>query len=166
MPDSKLLVVMDGSPASKRAVDYVAKLVGARRGFRIWLANVLPPLPPELLEHGGSEDPNEESQLDIQLKTDQQRFFLDAKKSAQKNLDKAQAALKKAGVSAAALTVSFCEATDGRDAADCILRTARQYKCQTIVAGRQSASLLGELFGQELPEELLRHGKEFSIWFV
>ena len=53
MADKRLLVILDGSPISKRAVKYVASWVGRRRGFRLCLAHVLPPLPAGLLEHGG-----------------------------------------------------------------------------------------------------------------
>jgi hypothetical protein len=56
MVDTRLLVVLDDSVASRRAVKYVGKFVGKRRGFRVCLVQVLPPLPPELQEHGGSED--------------------------------------------------------------------------------------------------------------
>ena len=57
--DSRLLVIVDDSVASKRAVRYVGKFVGKRRGFRIRLVHVLPSLPPELLEYGGSNPAGE-----------------------------------------------------------------------------------------------------------
>lgn len=52
------LIAIDDSDASRRAVKYVSKFVGRRKGFRICLVHVLRPLPPALLEHGGSEDPS------------------------------------------------------------------------------------------------------------
>jgi len=67
--DTRLLIVFDDSDASVRAVRYVAKLVAQRRQFRICLVHVLPPLPPALMEHGGSEDPLEERRLDLAQRT-------------------------------------------------------------------------------------------------
>lgn len=46
--------------ASRQAVQYVCKSVGTRNCFRTCLFHVLTPLPPELLEHGGSEGPSKE----------------------------------------------------------------------------------------------------------
>jgi hypothetical protein len=42
-----LLVIVDESPEANRAVSYVAKLIGRRRGFHIVLVHLLPPLPPD-----------------------------------------------------------------------------------------------------------------------
>jgi hypothetical protein len=95
--DTRLLVVFDDSVASRRAVKYVGKFVGKRRGFRICLVQVLPPLPPELQEHGGSEDAAKEARLEAHLKAEQHHWISAAKKTAQKGLDQARATLRKAG---------------------------------------------------------------------
>ena len=75
MVNTRLLVVLDDSAASRSAVKYVGKFVGKRRRFRICLVHVLPPLPPELLEHGGSEDPAKEARLEADLKAEQQLWI-------------------------------------------------------------------------------------------
>ena len=166
MVNTRLLVVIDDSAASRSAVKYVGKFVGKARRFRICLVHVLPPLPPELLEHGGSEDPAKEAWLEADLKAEQQRWISAAKQTSQKSLDEAHAILRKAGISAGAVQSLFCEPGDGPYAADAILNMARGCDCRTVVVGRQSISWFHELFSQELPEELLRRGKGFSIWFV
>jgi nucleotide-binding universal stress UspA family protein len=97
MLDTRLLLALDGSDASRRAVKYVAKFVARRKGFRICLVHVLGPLPPELLEHGGSEDPSKEAQLERELKVEQGRWIATAKKTAPKDLDQAAAMLRKGG---------------------------------------------------------------------
>jgi hypothetical protein len=81
MVNTRLLVVRDDSVASRRAVKYVGKFVGKRKAFRICLVHVLPPLPPELLEHGGSEDSAKEAQLEAELKVGQHRWISAAKKA-------------------------------------------------------------------------------------
>lgn len=164
--DSRLLVVLDDSVASRRAVKYVVKFVGRRRGFRICLVHVLPPLPPELLEHGGSEDPAKESRLEVDLKAEQHHWISAAKKTSQKGLDEACAILRKAGISAGSIQLLFCEPADGHNAADAILQMAHECKCDTVVVGRESVSWFHELFSKELAEELIRGGKGFSVWLV
>ncbi len=166
MMDTRLLVVLDDSAASRRAVKYVGKLVGKRRGFRVCLVHVQPPLPPELLEHGGSEDPAKEARLEVDLKAEQHRWISAAKKTSQKGLDQARAALRKAGISAVTVQALFCEPGEGSDAADAILNMARGCRCRTVIVGRQSVSWFHELFSQELSEELLRRGEGFCVWAI
>jgi len=50
MRDSKLLLVVDESIASKRALDYVSGIVVWRQDVRVCLTHALPSLPPELRE--------------------------------------------------------------------------------------------------------------------
>ena len=166
MVNTRLLVVRDDSVASRRAIKYVGKFVGRRRAFRICLVHVLPPLPPELLEHGGSEDPAKEAQLEAELKVEQHRWISAAKKASQKGLHEDRAVLRKAGISARTVKASFCEPGEGRGAADAILHMARARRCRTVVVGRQSVSWFYELFSHDLSEKLLRRGKGFCMWVV
>ena len=166
MLDTRLLVIVDESPASERAVKYVGKFAGGRKGFHICLVHVLPPFPPRLLEHGGAEDPAKEARLEADLKSAQRRWTSDAKKKLQKVLDKSRAVLQKAGVPARAMQTLFCEPEEGPYAARSILNMARECRSRTVVVGRRSVSWFHELFSQELSEELLRHGKGFCVWAV
>ncbi|MGH9738790.1 MAG: universal stress protein [Candidatus Acidiferrales bacterium] len=166
MLDTRLLIVLDDSVTSRRAVKYVGKFVGKRRGFRICLVHVLPPLPPEFLEHGGSGYPEKEARVAVDLKAQQRHWISAAKKKAQTGLDVARATLRKAGLSAGAVQTLFCEPGEGPDTAEVILNMARGCHCRTVVVGRRSVSWLHELFSQELSEELLRHGKGFCVWAI
>jgi nucleotide-binding universal stress UspA family protein len=166
MSDTRILVAIDDSAASRRAVNYVATFVRRRRGFRLCLVHVLSPLPAGLLEHEGSENPQKEAQLEAQLKTEQERWISDAKRAAQKGLSRASAILRNAGVPARNVQALFCEPAEGRACAEDILQMARECKCQTVVAGRQSVSWFHELFSHDLAEELMRCGKDFSVWLV
>ena len=55
MKNTKLLVVVDESPATRRALEYVAQVASRRRDFRICLAHALPSPPSELVELRGAE---------------------------------------------------------------------------------------------------------------
>jgi len=56
----RLMLLIDGSAESRGAVDYVARIIGRRRGFQVYFLYILPSLPPELLEFGGAEDRRKE----------------------------------------------------------------------------------------------------------
>jgi hypothetical protein len=57
--DHHMLLAVDDSEASHKAVSYVARVVGDSPRFRIRLLHVLPSIPTGLLEHGGC-DPGHE----------------------------------------------------------------------------------------------------------
>ena len=164
--DSRILVVLDDSDASLRAVRYVAEFVGRRRQFRICLVHVLPPLPPVLREHGGSSDPSDERRLALTLRAEQDRRIATTKKALQKGLDQAGTILRKAGVPGSAVQKLFCEPGEPDETADTLLGMATDCKCHTVVVGRQSVSWLHEWFSQDISEELLRRGKGFCIWAI
>lgn len=162
----RLLVVLDESVASRRTVAYMARMVGRRRGLRLCLAHVLPPLPPGLLEAAGSEDPKYARRQHPQLKVRQKRWLVAAQRTAQQTFASAKAALRKAGVPAKALDTQFFGALDGRSAADRILELARASRCRTVVVGRESLSWFRELVRDDLAGELVRRGEGFTVWVV
>ena len=164
--DTRILVVLDDSEASMRAVRYAGKFAGRRKQFSICVVHVLPPLPPALREHGGSHDPLEERRLDLALRAEQDRWIAAAKKRAQESLRQAGTLLRKGGVPGAAVQTLFCEPGEPEETADTLLRMAKECQCRTVVVGRQSVSWLHELFSQDISEELLRRGKGFCIWAV
>lgn len=164
--DSRILVVLDDTDASLRAVRYVAEFVGRRRQFRICMVQVLPPLPPALQEHGGSGDPSEERRLDLVLRAEQTRWITTAKERAQQGLDQAGAILKKSGVPGSTVQMLFCEPGEPEETAGTLLKMAMECKCHTVVVARQSVSWLHEWFSRDISEELLRRGKGFCVWAV
>lgn len=166
MPSTKLLVVVDGSKASKRAVSYVAKMVGRRRGFEVCLAHPLSVIPPALQEFGSARSPDESMKLQAALQAEQEQWIVTAKEDAQPALSHARAELRKAGLAAGAVEEQFCYPSSGRARGDEILELARRRRCRTVVIGSESLSWLKQLMGNDAVEELLRRGKGFTIWVV
>jgi nucleotide-binding universal stress UspA family protein len=157
-----ILVVVDGSAASRRALAYVATIVRGRRGFSLCLTTVLPPFPPRLLESRGTEDPEGEEELNAQLKVKQRRWISTMERTAQRTLVNAVALLRDARIKAGAVETP----AGSRDAADAILDLARDRKCGTVVVGRESVSWFRQLFRSDLAEELVRRATGFTIWVV
>ncbi len=56
-PPPRILIAVDGSEHSARALHYVGMLLRDTCDVQVTLFHVLKPMPRELLEHGGSEDP-------------------------------------------------------------------------------------------------------------
>jgi nucleotide-binding universal stress UspA family protein len=166
MAITKLLVVVDNSLASRRAVAYVAKLLGGRRGVRACLAHTLPSPPPELVEFGGASDPQGEERLDARLRARWQLWVSTTKKKLSGSLALAAAELRRAGFTRGQIEVHFCYPSDRRDTPEEILALARERRCHTVVVGRQALSWLRAHLQSNPADELVRRGKGFTVWVV
>ena len=158
MKNTKLLVVVDESPATKRALEYVAQVASRRRDFRISLAHAVPSPPSELIEFRGAEK--------VRLRAYKRRWISVVEMTEQRALDRANAVLRRGGIAGKAIEAHYCNLVDASRATNEILELARLRKCDTVVIGRDSLSWLGELIHGDPAEELVRQGKGFTIWVV
>jgi nucleotide-binding universal stress UspA family protein len=163
---SGLLLVLGEAPADRRAVAYVARLLGRRRGFRVYIVYVLPEYPSNLLEHGGAGDPEVEERLSAALRAHRRAWVVERRKAALPLIDWASTRLRNAGLPARALGKRFCGPVSEVGAADEILRLARANHCQTIVVARRTRSWLGSLFGGDLRTQLARRTSRVAIWGI
>jgi nucleotide-binding universal stress UspA family protein len=161
-----LLVMVDESHGTKRSVAYVARIIGRLRGFRVCLLHLLPPLPPELLEFGGAEDPRREKVLEGELRRDQQAWIASAKDSAKPALDDAIKVLCEAGLSDGDIHLACSDPLDGREVTSAVLDLARAKGCHTIVIGHESHFWFRQLTGDHLAEHLLHQSREITLWIV
>jgi len=158
MKNTKLLVVVDESPATKRALEYVAQVASRRREFRICLAHALPSPPPELVEFRGAEK--------ARLRSYKRRWISAVKMTEQRALERANTVLRRGGLPRSAIEAHYCYLVDGSGATKEILKLAQMRKCDTVVIGRASLSWLGEIIHGDPAEEFVRQGKGFTIWVV
>ncbi len=164
--NENLMVIIDESPATKRAVDYVIRMIGCQRGFHVYLLHLLPPLPAELLEFGGAEDPQEERKLQAELHRDQHAWIASVKEPARPALSYAIGALRDAGLFTYEIELASSDPWDDRDATVAILNQAREKHCHTIVVGYESHPRFRDLAGARLTDRLLRNANEITIWVV
>jgi nucleotide-binding universal stress UspA family protein len=162
----RLMVVVDGAPGTKRTVDYVARMIGRQRGFHVYLLHLLPPMPAELLEFGGAEDPREEQKMQAELQRDQQAWIASVREQAKPALEEAIKALLYAGLARHEIDLEYSDPMDDQDARAAVLSQARADRCQTIVLGHDAPFWFRELAGGHLTERLLRHANEVTIWVV
>lgn len=162
----RLLLVIDGSTWSLKAVEYASNMLRRRRGFLIYLLHLLPPLPSELREFGGAEDPRKEQRLGAELRRDQRQWIAAAQESAKPSLEEAAKVLRKSGFAEHGIVRQFSYPTEPRDAARTVLEYAREPACHTVVLGHKAHSWFRELAGADLTEQILRHASGISIWVV
>jgi hypothetical protein len=55
MKNTRLLIVVDESPTTRKALQYVAQMAAGRPNVGVCLAHALPSPPPELVEFRGAE---------------------------------------------------------------------------------------------------------------
>jgi nucleotide-binding universal stress UspA family protein len=158
MKNSKLLVVVDESRATTKALQYVARIAAGRPQFRVCLAHSFLSPPRQLVEFRGAEK--------RRLKAFESRWISADAKTEQRALARANAVLRRGGLSRGAIEAHYCYLIDGSQATMEILRLARARKCDTVVIGKKSLSWLRELIDGNPAEELVRQGKGFTIWVI
>src|SRR5579862_8076124 len=137
MKNSKLLVVVDESPATRKALQYVAHMAAGRPNFRVSLAHSLLSPPPQMVEFRGAEK--------ARLRAYKSRWISAGEMAEQRVLKRANAILHRGGLARDAIEAHYCYLVDGSRATQEILKLARMRKCGTVVIGRASLSWLGKL---------------------
>jgi nucleotide-binding universal stress UspA family protein len=159
----KMLVAVDDSDASRRALSYVASFLAGCADVSVRLFHVLPHLPPETLEWGGTTDPAKERAFLAEKKA---QFIAEAEKTAQPAVDHARRTLREAGVPEHAIETQFYPSVATADVVDDILDVARQGGFGTVVVGRNSWPRLKEAFRHHICHELIKKGRGVSVWVV
>ena len=159
----RILVAVDESQNSARAVKYVGSVLRERPDTAVTLFHVLKPMPRELLEHGGSENPAAEARLSQQLRKEQDAWIRQEAQAECPVLIQAREMLAQAGFGKHQVTLKIGHEDD---IARNILEEAREGKHDTIVVGRQDASRIKRLSGGGVTDQLLRDAKGFAIWVV
>ena len=159
----QILLTVDESENSQRAVEYVGLLLRHTPEVALTLFHVLKPMPRKFLEHGGSENPVVEARLSAQLRDDQDTWSRKERELECAVLAKAREILAKTGFDLTRVALKFGHEDD---IATSILEEARTGRYGTIVVGRHGTSGIKRLFGGGVTDQLLRDAKDFAIWVV
>jgi nucleotide-binding universal stress UspA family protein len=162
--NKRILVAVDKSEASGRAVAYVADLLAGQPGFHVGLFHL--EAPPRMLEWGGSEDPEVEDRVEAQRSRAYQEMEEALREKGESLLRRSQALLSDRGVETTVLPVQWDEPLDRKNLAEDILQAAREGDSGTVVVGRHSYSGLKRLFHHHVGEELVRKGDGVTVWVV
>jgi nucleotide-binding universal stress UspA family protein len=160
----RILVAVDGSPASRQTVKYVADIVGGGADFHVGLIHL--ELPPRMLEWGGAEDAKIEDRKSSERADAYQVMEKKAVAGGQALLQMLEKILAERDIDVAAKVVRFEEPLDPKTIVRNVLEAAREGDYGTLVVGRNSFSWLRRVFGHHIGEELVRTGQGFVIWVV
>jgi hypothetical protein len=142
---------------------YVGALLRDVRNVQVTLFHVLKPMPRELLEHGGSEDPAEEIRLSKELRQDQENWIRTESVMEYPILVTALELLGKTGFPLDRVTLKFGYEDD---IAQNILEEARIGGYGTIVISRQGSNGMKRFFGGGITDQLLREAAGYTLWVV
>ena len=162
-PLSRILIAIDGSEHSARALRYVGTLLRDTRNVQVTLFHVLKPMPRELLEHGGSEDPAEEIRLAKELQQDQENWVRTESLFESPILVTALELFGQTGFPLDRVTMKFGHEDD---VAHTILDEARAGGYETIVLSRHGSNGMKRFFGGGITDQLLRDASGYTLWVV
>ena len=162
----RLLVLIDESPASDRALRYISEVLEGTNGFTVVLLHMLGPLQARLKESRGAETPKDEEKVEAALAERQNRFLRKSAAEANPLLKRAKTILVGAGVPGDAIQQDCPELANSEDFVADVLREARARACATIVVGRQSVTGLQKFFVDQPADDLMQAGQGLAFWVV
>ena len=158
-----ILIAVDDSDESARALQYVGTLFRDIRDVNVTLFHVLNPMPRELMEHGGSENPEMEDHLGEQLRKDQEDW-LRAESAIEYPI--LVIAMERLGQTGFPLDHVTLKLGHERDIADSIMDEARAGGYGTIVVARHGPAGTKRLFSSGIIDRLLRDLSGVAVWVL
>jgi nucleotide-binding universal stress UspA family protein len=160
---SRIMIAIDDSEHSARALRYVGTLLRDTHDVHVTLFHVLKPMPRELLEHGGSEDPSGEVRLATELQQNQENWVRAESVMEYPILVQALELFGKTGFPLDRVTLKFGHEDN---IAQNILDEARDGSFGTIVVTRHGSNGLKRFFGGGITDQLLREASGYTLWVV
>jgi nucleotide-binding universal stress UspA family protein len=165
-PHKHLLIPVDASEVSERALAYVAELLDGRRDIRVLLLHVPRGVPPELLEFGGSENPAQEETAEAALQGDRTDWIERERLAAAPMFERARALLREASVPEEVVDTDIVASNPNESLDSAILEIAHEKHCGTVVVGYAAFSWFQDLLYAHLAEVLLQKAAGIAVWIV
>jgi len=124
---------------------------------------VLNPMPRELMEHGGSENPDMEHQLGEQLRKDQQEWMQAEETREYPILERARGRLSETGFPTDRVVLKLGYAGD---LVDTILDEVRAGGYGTLVITKHGQPDAAHLFSHNIAERLSRDLSGVALWII
>ncbi len=156
----KMLIAIDGSDCSLKAVDYAGKQFSGMSDLEITILHALPYPPAPLWDDGHIPTKEEKEERETQI----EKWFLDQSARTESLFDKAIAILADAGISRTQMSVETI--SDSNDIADSILEVARDGGYLTLVLGKCGQSLVKKVLMGSVTTKILNHGAGVAVCVV
>ena len=149
MTDKHLLVAIDESDSSRRAVLYVADFLGGYSGFRVTLLSIIP-------------EPEEDF-----FDTDEEKtaWVREKREAANNMLENYRQILVQSGFEADKVRVRSCVG-DVKSLSEAILDTRCDLTCCTVVVGRHHKTKAEEFLFGSTSNKLIHEAKNCAVWVV
>ncbi len=144
---NKILVALDGSEGSKRAVEFVAKMLGNSH-CRIILGSVF---------RGFNVYEEKEKKIS-------ENFFTEAFEEVEIAIEDVRKILENAGIQRKNLAVKIIKGAESR--AGALVEAAREENCDTLVFGRKGTSEVGDFDIGRVPWKVIHGAREMTVWLV
>lgn len=145
----KILLAVDGSENSRRAVIYLSHIAPLIEGVEICVLNVYPQPPPDYYTEGGRLDRY------LEMRTNRAREMF----------KEAGEILVAAGVDKSSLDFEVHMAEDCT-ISEVVLKIQDEGDYGTVVAGKRGVSKAEEFLFGSISNALARHSKKFTSWIV
>jgi len=162
----KILVALDSTEASHKTVAYVAEMTKDVADIEILLFHLIAPIPAEMREHGGSEDPAKEEQLGQELREAQSQWIKDQQIKCAPLLNQMKTNMVERGIPFHAIGTDSRACGQEATIDQCILEAADDWNAGTIVVGWDSFPWYEELFKTHIGEKLIRQGEGLALWII
>jgi len=147
--DKHLLVAIDQSDSSRRAVLYVADFLGGIPGFRVTLLSIIP-------------EPEEDF---FDKEEEKNAWIRDQREAANKMLNTYQKILIQAGFEPDKVRIRSCVG-DVKSLSEAILDTRCDLTCCTVVVGRHHKTKAEEFLFGSTSNRLIHEAKNCAVWVV
>jgi hypothetical protein len=164
--NKKILIAIDDSEATEHVVAYVGEMIAGMQDAQVLLMHMPTPMPPVLLEFGGSADPEQERRLEARLTAAQTDWMEKIHSAAEPIFARARAILQMFDIPEQALATQVITPLPEEDLTRSILEVARSHACGTVVVGRASFAWLREVWEQQVADKLLQEGQGLTVWVV
>ncbi len=148
----KMLIAVDGSENSRKAVDYAATFAATNEA-RVTLFNVVREFRLNFLDISTPRGAEIEMRIVKELERDVQKMFASYRKQ-----------LEQAGVNASRISVKHT--LQSRTRAGDILKEAKEGNYGTIVMGRRGLSRVREFLMGRVTTKVLHRAADFALWIV
>ena len=147
--NKKILLAVDASENSRRAVSYVSQMLGGCDGFYVIFLHVI--------------NPPEEDYFPCQ--SDQDKWLQQHRIKIESLLEKYLRILVREGFDPKALSKKIVLGYRP-SIAECIIEEQNRLGCSTIVVGRQGLSRSEEILFGSVSSKLVSHAKSSTVWIV
>jgi len=165
--EPKILLALDGSKNSMRAVAYVGDMIHGCECFHITLFHVNA-IPPELIEHGGPTKPDTGRRLAEELQAKQRKWRAEFRETVGNEIfNPAKKILKDKGVHETLSTIKTkIVIRPHPDVARILIAETKAGRYSTLVLGKRGRSMAKDFLLGGVTCKVIHNIKDCTIWVV